>query len=226
MDNHMRETADLGLFPLAQRDRKEGLYAWTRATNYPLAELHQAAKVASQGDARNIEKLTGYLRSERPEIRFWGASGFATLGGAPSGTQRWTPPVELVNAVKDADAGVAAEAAHALCYAGRAEVGMPALLDAFARGSKTAQSALETLALTPAGAAALRSHLPRLRQLATGAPAAASTGEDAEGGDVSSQARSILINLREMPVNRLYGAPEQAKGRQVNAERRPLVPVP
>lgn len=227
LDDHLRQTADLGLFPAAQRNRKEGLYAWTRATNYPLAELHEAALVASRGDAANIEKLTGYLRSDKPEIRFWGASGFATLGGAPLGAQRWTPPDELLKAINDSDAAVAAEAAHALCYAGRADMGLPALLDAFAKGSNGAQSALETLAWTVVGAEAMRPHLPRLQRLAGDAPAeAADSGDDAEGGNAGWQARSILVNLRAMPVDRLYGAAQQRQGRKANGERRPLVPKP
>lgn len=228
MDDTLRETADLGLFPAAQRGKRDGLYAWTRATNYPLAELHEAALVASRGDAKNIGKLTAYLRSDKPEIRFWGASGFATLGGAPSSAQAWTPPAELLQAVNDSDDAVASEAAHALCYANRADVGLPALLDAFGKGSNGAKSALETLSLTEAGRQAMQPHLPRLRRLAGDAPAGgnAGGGEDDEGNNVSSQARGILINLRAMPVDRLFGAPEQAKGREVNAQRRPLLPRP
>ncbi len=184
--------------------------------------------MAAQGDAKNIEKLSGYLRSDRPEIRFWGASGFATLGGAPATFQRWTPPDALLNAVKDADAAVAAEAAHALCYEGRADVGMPALLDAFDKGSSAAHSALETLASTDVGAEAMRPHLPRLRQMAGTAPAAAESdqGDDAEGVNVGWRARTILVNLRAMPVGRLYDESQQQQGRKNNGAKRPLVPTP
>ena len=57
------------------------------------------------------------------------------------------------------------------------------------------------------------------------AEAADDKGDDAEGGNISWQARSILVNLRAMPVNRLYGASQQ-QGRKVNEARRPMVPTP
>lgn len=237
LDDHMRQTADVGLFPSTQRARKGGLYQWTRATKYPLAELHEAALTATQGDAKNLAKLTGYLQSDKPEIRFWGASGFATLGGVPATKQKWTPPNELLNAVKDGDAAVSAEAAHALCYTNRADVGLPALLDGFGSGSAHAQSALETLALSAVGRDLLRPHLSRLQRMAgetptdaaatgRGVAAAASPNDDADGGAKDWQARSILVNLRALPVSRLYTAPQKEKTSTVNTERRPRRPTP
>lgn len=241
LDDHARETADLGLFPAAQRNRPQGLYAWTRATNYPLAPLHEAAKTAMQGQVANLARLTGYLKSDKPEIRFWGASGFATLAAASlaGAAPQWTPPAELLDALKDPEPGVVAEAAHALVYLGRADIAMPVLIDEFARNSNGAQSALETLALTEVGRAAMQPRLPRLRRLggdksvpasaevavavaAQGAPA----GNAAESGSVDWQARSILVNLGALPIHRLYGAGEQQKSRAVNEARRALMPKP
>ena len=227
LDEHLRETGDLGFFPPSARQGDKGIYVWTRQTRYALEELLRAASIAAQGAPETADKLSGYLRSDRPEIRFWGASGFATLGSRARGL---TPPAELVQAVSDGDAYVAAEAAHALCYLGRADVGAPALVKAFEAGSPAAYSALETLALTSAGRDALRPHVAELKRLA--GPNKGPGNEDGEGsdgaesGDKDWQARAVLVNLREMPVDGLYGAGQQHQGRKVNTQRRALLPRP
>ncbi len=229
LDDHLRETGDLGFFPPSARHEDEGIYAWTRATRYPLDELLTAASVAAQGAPETAEKLAGYLRSDRPEIRFWGASGFATLGVRSPGA---TPPAELLQAARDKDAYVAGEAAHALCYLGRADVGLPVLLQTFEAGSPAAYSALETLALTSAGRTQMRPHVPQLQRLAGGNAAADEAGDDEKGGDGAEsggkdwQARAVLVNLGVLPVSRLYAAGQQRQGRKVNTERRALAPRP
>jgi N-sulfoglucosamine sulfohydrolase len=230
LDDHLHQTRDLGLFPPSAR-QGGNLYAWTRDTNYPLNDLLDAAKLAATPTPQSALTLSRYLQSDKPEIRFWGASGLATLAVQ---TQVQTPSADLLNAVNDTDPYVAAEAAHALCYMGKSDIGAAALVETFVNGSKGAFSALETLALTPVGKEALRTHRAQLQQLAgLNADSPATEDEDAKGdgegneeGGNEWQARAILVNLGELPVKQLYSEAQQEKGRELNTQRKLLVPRP
>lgn len=230
LDDHLRETRDLGLFPPSAR-QESNLYEWTRETKYPLDELLVAAKTAATATQSSAATLNEYLQSDKPELRFWGASGWATLAVQNPGA---APSAELLKAIGDTDDFIAAEAAHALCYLGRGDLGAPALVKSFSGGSKGAYSALETLALTPVGKESLRPYLSELQQLAgvkitvsatqEGGDKTESEGNEEGGGDW--QARAILVNLGELPVQKLYTPAQRRQGREVNTGRKPIWPRP
>ena len=80
-DAEIRRIRDLGFFPTSTRTKKlPSLYEWVRSTNYPLDALIQAAEIASRGQASDLATLVAYMSSAKPEIRYWGAAGLATLG--------------------------------------------------------------------------------------------------------------------------------------------------
>jgi arylsulfatase A-like enzyme len=239
LDDHLRQTRDLGFFPPSTR-QDGNLYAWTRGNNYPLNDLLEAARVAATATSKSASKLDGYLGSDRPEIRFWGASGWTTLA---VGSPQQKPSPALLKAMQDSDLFVGAEAAHALCYLDGGEKGAAALIKAFANGSKAAYSALETLALTPVGKGLLQSHKAQLQALTRaekafapvpaeeenageGNAGEANGGEGNEEGAAPWQARAILVNLGDLPVSKLYGLGAQRKGLAVNTNRKPLIPGP
>jgi hypothetical protein len=185
----LRETNDLGLFPYTTRQREPSLYAWVRDTGYALSDLHEAAETASLGDPANVDTLAGYLTDERPAIRFWGASGFATL--AQRG-QLDEPPQALRDAVDDDNGEVAVAAAEALCWHGETDGPLATLVEAVDSGdwtssndeskvAGTAGSALEALGdvVEPAISGPLESR-------AAGVPDLSGSGNDARiVGDVA-----------------------------------------
>jgi hypothetical protein len=77
----MKTNKDLSLIPAPFRWEISPipLYQMVRETDYPLDELIDLAWAASEGNPAHMEQLTQALRNPRPEFRFWGASGFATL---------------------------------------------------------------------------------------------------------------------------------------------------
>jgi hypothetical protein len=220
LSRHLRESGDLGLFPLTLRDKSpKALYDWVRETGFPLDDLIAAAEIASDGDPRNRARLLAYLVSDRPELRFWGASGLATLGQKNPGGDC---PRELFEAMKDPEPSVASEAALAVCYHGEVEAGAKALMHlfedgiekfralqslpemktriaAFHDGSLPAYSALETLSLDSRFIPILKKMIPRLEAVQEGYKR-----NDRRG--YKQNARSLLVNLGVIPVADLYGA--------------------
>ncbi len=140
----IRETKDLGFFPYYQRFKNDSLsmYEWVRETSYNLEELYTAAEKASEGKRENISFLTSCLKSEKPEMRFWGASGFALIA-------RHNPdiacPKELRDAIYDKAPAVASEASEALCYLGKEEQAVPALMKLVEEGQPDVFSSILTL---------------------------------------------------------------------------------
>lgn len=221
---HLRATGDLGFFPFTTRDKSPAsLHAWVRQTGFPLDDLIAAAETASSGDPAHRSRLIALLANASPEFRFWGASGLATLAAKGLGGDC---PRELLTAIADPDPSVAAEAAHALCYFGKAEQGIEtliqlfeagiqgyqALLDAgirvankgFVDGSLPAYSALETLSLDARFLPVLRTAIPRLEAIGAGY-----TRDDRRAS--KQNARSLLVNLGAIPVGDLYGALSRPK---------------
>ncbi len=217
LSEHLRATGDLGFFPFTMRDKGgKPLHDWVRETGFPLDALITAAETASAGDPANRGKLVDFLKSERPELRYWGASGLATLAAEGQGGEC---PAELLSAMTDQEPSVAAEAAHAVCYYGRVEEGIAVLMQrfeqgvadfqtlqetgatirvkGFADGSLTAYSALETLSLDERFKPELIKMAPRLEVLQEGY-----RRDDRRGAKQS--ARSILVNLGVVPVSALY----------------------
>lgn len=208
---HLRETGDLGFFPPTTKTKGEGvaLYDWVREQKYDLDALITAAETASLPKDGDVAKLAGYLGSPHAEVRFWGAHGLALLaaGGRLSGC-----PEPLQAAIGDADAFVAAAAAEACCFAGAPELGIPALIKGLA--TRTGEdrdpfhSALETLTWHPSQLALLAQHAADI---------------EAAGG---FPAKSVAVNLGQIPLDQLYSAKDRKAGIKLNEDRRKLKPTP
>ncbi len=193
---HVRSTRDLGFFPRTTRTKSDelSLYEWVRETDYPLGELIEAAEVASENSIENADRLVAYLGSDKPEIRFWGASGMATL--ASRGVMEEVP-AELLAAVDDENEEVSVTAAEALGYLERADVGLPVLVKHLKNKSAFAASALEGL----------------------GELARPIVGE-LKGMEGRMEVRSLLINFGELPYEAYYPPKDHEAGYKVNRERR------
>ncbi|MCF7817962.1 MAG: sulfatase [Kiritimatiellales bacterium] len=208
---HVRETKDLGFFPPTTKIKGEGvaLYDWVREKKYDLNALITAAETASEAKADNKARLLAYLASGHPEVRFWGAAGLSAL--ARQGLLVGCPD-ELAQPINDPDPAVAATAAEGCCFAGRSELGIPALIKGLGSNTGDAKdlfhSSLETLTWYPEQAKLLASHAAEIHE-AGGFPA-----------------RSVLVNLDELPIDKLYTSKERKKGIEVNETRRPLKPTP
>ena len=148
---------------------------------------------ASLGDPANAEKLLEYLKSDRPEMRFWGASGYLTLAAAGKVKEA---PAELVAATKDSNDEIASTAAEALCRLGRTDEGLAVLIKLLKDGSGAAGSSLEELGTIAT---------PLIPQL--------------EAMENQQPARSILINLGKLPYDRYFGPKAHAEGLTLNAGR-------
>lgn len=184
----LRDSKDLGFIPRDVRTEltKQGhsLYTWIRQTKYPHQMLITAAEDASSADAARLPGLIRYIEHNRPEIRFWGASGctyLASLGKLPK------VPGQLRKLINDESEAVAATAAEALVYAGDPETGLNALIEQARKGKFVALSSLEELRELA------RPVLPEIRDLAKNS-----------AGLVKWYANSILITLGDKPLDELY----------------------
>lgn len=196
VSDHVRGTKDLGFFPRTTRIKSDklSLHEWVRETGYPLDELIEAAEIASEGNLDNADQLVAYLASDKPEVRFWGVSGLATL--ASRGVMEEVPEA-LLAAADDENEEVSVTAAEALCYLDRRDVGLPVLMKHLKRKSQFAASALEEL----------------------GELARPIVGE-LKAMDDRMEVRSLLINFGELPYDAYYPPEEHEAGYKVNRERR------
>ena len=112
-DAEIRRIRDVGFFPISMRAKSPSLYAWVRSPNYRLDALIRAAEIASLGQASDLPTLIAYMSDAKPEIRYWGAAGLATLGQRRLVT---AAPVPLAGLLSDANAEVRTMAALALGF--------------------------------------------------------------------------------------------------------------
>ncbi len=191
---HQVEVNDLGFFPPDARRKlvAEGgnLYNKVREINYPLGELQQLAALASNPDEISGERLIDYLNHERTSFRFWAASGFAYLY---SQGISYTVPEALRALVNDKSLSIAATASEALVYAGEVSFGVDALIGQCADGSGAAISALEEVQHRYQIS---EKQVDQIKQLAQ--------EQDNFG------LRSVLINLKELPLDSLFTEQQRA----------------
>jgi len=189
LSQHIRETKDLGFFPHDVRNQfvKKDLipYQWVRNTDYPLDELYALVEKASSPTLEDVEDFKQMLEHERPEMRFWAASGLAYLFQQEHYSR---VPGNLASLLDDPFESVSAKAATALAYAGHTEKGVESLIQQASQGNGYAWSALEDLG------AVLRPWLPEIRDMA----------QNTENGGIRFHARSILINFGELPIRDLF----------------------
>ena len=209
---HIRDTKDLGFVFRGIRKKPGGLYQWVRDEDFPLDKLYEAAELASMPLTSDVPKLIGLLKSPYPEIRYWGAIGFSTLG---SQKKLNNCPDELRLALNDEVAEVACAAAEALCYLGEFDVGMEKLIQLFKNNFNPAYSSMETLTWYPEQKKLMLKYLPALKSM----------NEDQKNiaqdrMDLGVKIRSILVNLGEIPLSQLYTEDDKEKGINGNVNGR------
>lgn len=213
---YIREIKDLGFIIPSAREQEQPMYTWIRKTNYPHEDLMTAVEIASEDNPQHLEQLLQYLSSDRAEFRFWGASGLAYLG------QRQViqncPPL-LIEAMQDVDEQVAATAALGVCYLGRSDLALPVLIANLEQKKIPAYSALESLSWDREYRAKLQPYLSQLKQLAR-------LPSDGTLKDRGLAARSILINLKQLPISQLYPQELNQKGLKINRQTIELEPKP
>ncbi len=162
---HIRETRDLGFFsPQSRLWGEVALYDWVRDNNFPLDELHALAETASLGDPEKIPQLGEYLTSEHASLRYWAASGLATIASRGHSVPLST---ELSGLLNDSDPDVAAVAAVAHCYSGDAERGVQQLVTMIEQEVwQEAASSLHVYLMQTGKVSAVEPHLDRLKTLA------------------------------------------------------------
>jgi len=216
MDNHIRQTVDLGFF--LPPTRGEGiLYDRVRSELYPLETLWTVASQAGRATSADLPLLLSALTDPHPDIRFWGCVGMAQL--ALAGVQTGTP-AELLALVDDPDPYVAAEAAYAAVCLGETERGLRRLFHpAREEDRKIGYSLVEVLAMDPRRRECLRTYVPQLWKEAEQLPRR-------RNEDAGLMARGILVDLGEMDIRDLYGPEAYELGLKLNRGRRPMVPLP
>jgi len=212
VSKHVRETEDLGFFVRGRRKKPGGLHQWVRETRFPLSELIEAAEMAGMPAAGDIERLRSLIGHPVPEMRFWGAIGFNTLGS--KGILTFCPD-EVLAVINDSVPEVAAAAAEAACYLGENEKGIAKLLELLKSNFRPAYSSLETLTWYAGQKDILKSYVPELREILNGGP---SGNQDRMGLDI--KIRSLLVNLEDIPISELYSKEEKEKGIRVNQNPR------
>jgi hypothetical protein len=212
VSKHIRETGDLGFFVRNRRKKPGGLYNWVHETEFPVNELIAAAEMAGLPAAGDVDRLTSLLDHPVPEMRFWGAIGFNTLGSQGILNDC---PFEVLMAITDSVPEVSAAAAEAACYLGQNEKGIERLLELLEENFSPAYSSLETLTWYPGQKEILKDYLPELRKLLN---EDSSGAQDRMGLDI--KIRSLLVNLGELSLSQLYTQEEKERGIKVNQNPR------
>jgi arylsulfatase A-like enzyme len=140
----IRKTGDLGFFPYFLRFKSDSLSLneWVRETDYDLDALISAAEKAGEGKPENIPFLESCLKSEKPEMRFWGASGLGLIGKHQTGLPI---PASLKAAIHDQNPVVAAAAGEALCFWGEEAKAIPAMMKLVEKGHPDVLTSILTL---------------------------------------------------------------------------------
>ena len=216
LSEHVRETVDLGFF-LPNSRVGHILYEKVRKEKYPLDELYALVETAGTATSSSLPLLEKAIASALPEMRFWGVVGYATL--ARENLVKSCPQA-LLALLQDENPYIAAEAAYAVAYLGKANEGIARLVTPVQEEDrKIGYSSLECLSLDPAMRDCIRPFLPELKK-------AAETLPRLENEDAGLMARGILVNLGEMDIKDLHGPEAYQKGLKLNYGRRPMVPLP
>lgn len=127
--SQMKSAGDLGLLPEQEmHSRSETSTPYEIAMNpqlNPIDRLWEAARIANQRQAININKLEALLRSDDSAVRWWGAIGLVSLGedAKPAETA-------LISALEDSSPDVRLTAAEALSNIGHLHKTLPVLEEA------------------------------------------------------------------------------------------------
>lgn len=122
--NWARRTRDTGFIPEQMlRDFAAGSteYDYAQGDAYQLDRCIATVRLLEQGD-RAVTPLRSALQDAYPPVRFWAATGLASLGKASA-----SATAELQRVLQDDYPEVALAAAEALCYLGRPDGALPVL---------------------------------------------------------------------------------------------------
>lgn len=208
---HIRESQDLGFFYRDIRKEKPGgLYQWVRNNRFPLSEMYTAAEKASMPALRDTSYFTSLLKSNHPELRYWGAVGYVTLA---SKNDLKTIPEALRQAMADHSAPVAITAAEGIFRVSKDDQALAFLFNKFSENDNFAYSALENLTLLPEYKPQLLAYTHKLEKLLAG------TGQNGHDRmSVHLKIRSLLVNLGVLPVRQLFPDSDIQEGKKVNAK--------
>lgn len=218
LSGHIRETGDLGFFlPVSRRGRV--LYDDVHDGKYDMSRLYCLVETAGLADAGDIQLLEDSVSDSWDEMRYWGAVGYAVLAG--KGLMEDAPEC-LVRLLEDSNPYVAAEAAYAVAYLGKPELGICALVspEVSPEFRKIYFSALECLSLDPS----MRPLIVRYARAEL--EDAAENLPRSKNEDAGLMARGILVNLGLMDIRDLHGPESYAEGLKLNHGRRRMLPLP
>lgn len=191
------QAKDLGFLPKYARRKSDSisLYEWVRSTNYPLEKLIKLAHRAADPKEEDVKEFAQYIHHKHPEFRFWAASGMAALAQRQ---QVKLIPSRFNPLLNDSDPYARATMAQAFAYAGQMKRSAPVLNEMVGTDKMEAYSTLEDL-----GEKA-RPFISLLKRKA----------QESKRNEVRFYARSILVNLGELPFGELY---EQEEMKEVLA---------
>ncbi|TNJ46038.1 sulfatase [Tamlana fucoidanivorans] len=216
MAKHVRETHDLGFFPREMRTKKKnGLYKWVKDVKFPLELLYSSAELAGSASNEDIPELLRLLKSEYAVLRYWATVAFCHLG---STNKLKIAPKSLIKAIEDEDLEVATMASEAICYMDNFELGVDKLINLFRNNFNPAYSSLETLTWYPEQKKSLKKYSPIFRKIALGE----NKNEQGYQGLVL-RARSIQVNLNDIPITDLFTEKEKKDGIKKNKTGRKFI---
>lgn len=216
LSKHLRSTKDLGFF-LPNSRTGHILYDKVRKEKYPMEELYALVETASCATTDALPLLEKSITSTLPEMKFWGAVGYAQLAKSKLID---TCPQALLALLQDSNPYIASEAAYAVSYLGKPQEGIARLVTpALENDRKIGYSSLECLSLDPEMRNYIRPFLPELKK-------AAETLPRLDNEDAGLMARGILVNLGEMDIKDLHGPEAYKAGLKLNYGRRAMVPLP
>lgn len=96
---------------------------------YPLAEILDAAELAANRDEASTPKLVELMKHKHAAVRYW-----AALGCCVRKDKAKSAGNALESLLKDESPAVRAVAAEALCWQGKADLGLPVLADSIPHG--------------------------------------------------------------------------------------------
>jgi hypothetical protein len=126
---HLVTSRDTGFLPESDMTRRAGVGAIRDMAvddaRYPLERIMAAAEIASRRDTEAVPKLIELMTDTDPAVRYWAAVGCCVR------KEQAAPAAEsLRRLLRDDSPPVRVTAAEALCWQGRADDGLPVLVEA------------------------------------------------------------------------------------------------
>lgn len=216
LSEHIRTASDLGFF-LPDTRKGHNMYEYVRESGYPLEKMYRLVEAAGQGNLSDLKLFERAIADASPDFRFWGAVGYAVL--ARKGLINECPDL-ISKLLSDENPYVAAEAAYAMTYMGKADEGITRLVSPAAEyDRKIGYSVLECLSMEQAMRPYIMKHLPALKEAAETLPRKANE-------DAGLMARGILVNLGQLDIDCLHGPEVYDEGLKLNHGRRKMRPLP